>query len=236
MRGIDPYVRPAGTPRQPTGGARCRPSRPALPARACASVACGMSLRMWPRAAIVSAASWTASAAAPAALAAVVAGAPAPASAQPAPRRAADTVELVIAATTDVHGRVRAWDYYAGRPDPTHSLARAATIVDSLRRAAPGRVLLVDAGDLLQGNPFALVASRVAPASRPHGVIAAMNAMRYDAAAVGNHEFNFGLPNLRRAVAQARFPFLAANAFRLPGGGRAFPAYTIVERGGVKVG
>ena len=58
--------------------------------------------------------------------------------------------------------------------------------------------------------------------------------MRYDAAAVGNHEFNYGLDILDRATKQARFPFLAANTERLDGG-RAFGAMTVVTRGGVKV-
>ncbi|MGH7696150.1 MAG: bifunctional metallophosphatase/5'-nucleotidase, partial [Gemmatimonadaceae bacterium] len=58
-----------------------------------------------------------------------------------------DTIEIVIAATTDVHGRLRGWDYYTARPDSARGLSRAATIVDSLRRANPGRVVLVDAGD-----------------------------------------------------------------------------------------
>jgi 2',3'-cyclic-nucleotide 2'-phosphodiesterase (5'-nucleotidase family) len=151
--------------------------------------------------------------------------------------RAADTVDLVIAATTDVHGRVRGWDYASDRANPAQSLAAAATIVDSLRTAAPGRVVLVDAGDMLQGNPLDLVEARhaaTAPASDVHGVIAAMNAMRYDAAAIGNHEFNFGLPLLDRAAAQASFPLLAANAARLDGG-TAIRSYTIVERAGVRV-
>jgi 2',3'-cyclic-nucleotide 2'-phosphodiesterase (5'-nucleotidase family) len=64
--------------------------------------------------------------------------------------------------------------------------------------------------------------------------MAAMNAMQYDAAAVGNHEFNYGLPFLERTLAQARFPFLAANA-RRPDGARAFPAFTRIERAGVKI-
>jgi len=107
------------------------------------------------------------------------------------PVRAQSRVELTLAATTDVHGRLRAWDYYADRPDPDRGLSRAATIVDSLRRAAPGRVVLVDAGDLLQGNPMTYVAARI-DSARPSPVVAAMNVMRYDAAAVGNHEFNYG--------------------------------------------
>src|SRR3712207_6283530 len=65
----------------------------------------------------------------------------------PADRPAAPTT-LLIAATTDVHGRLRGFDYYRNAADPARGLARAATIVDSLRAAHPGRVLLVDAGDL----------------------------------------------------------------------------------------
>lgn len=143
-------------------------------------------------------------------------------------------MDLVVAATTDVHGRVRGWDYYTGLPDSARGLTRVATLVDSLRRAHPERVLLVDAGDLLQGNPLTLVAARERPAA-PHPVIAAMNAMGYDAAAIGNHEFNFGLAAFRRAASQARFPFLAANA-RLPNGQRAWPAYRLVTRAGVRIG
>src|SRR5437764_2691036 len=144
-------------------------------------------------------------------------------------------LDLVVAATTDIHGRVRGWDYDAGRPDSLVGLARAATIVDSLRDAAPSRVVLVDAGDITQGNALAFVAARVSRDSAPTPVIAAMNAMRYDAAAVGNHDFNYGVPYLERNARQARFPLLAANVRRADGR-RVVPAWTIVERAGVKVG
>src|SRR4051812_35668657 len=92
--------------------------------------------------------------------------------------------DLVVAATTDTHGRLRGWNYESNRDDPVRGLARAASIVDSLRRAAAGRVVLLDAGDLMQGNSLTYVAARVSPPDRPHPVIAAMNAMQYDAAAV----------------------------------------------------
>jgi 2',3'-cyclic-nucleotide 2'-phosphodiesterase (5'-nucleotidase family) len=153
-----------------------------------------------------------------------------------APRSAGsnESVDLVIAATTDVHGRLTGWDYYAGVPDTVRGLARAATIVDSVRAANPDRVVLIDAGDLLQGNPLAFVAARV-DTTHPHPVIAAMNQMRYDAAAVGNHEFNYGLTTLGRAIKEASFPFLAANAY-LANGPRAYPAFVIVRRGDVRVG
>src|SRR5688500_5056510 len=80
----------------------------------------------------------------------------------PAPRIEQTSVELVLAATTDVHGRLRGWDYYQNDPSlavEQRGLARAATIVDSVRAANPGGVILVDAGDLLQGNPLAYVAA-----------------------------------------------------------------------------
>lgn len=147
----------------------------------------------------------------------------------------AGSFDLVVAATTDAHGRIRGWNYEANRPDPLRGLTRAATIVDSLRAAARGRVVLIDAGDLLQGNSFTYVAARVAPADAPNPVVSAMNAMHYDAAAIGNHEFNYGLPYLRRAAKQADFPFLATNA-HLPKGEHAFTSWAMVERGGIRIG
>jgi 2',3'-cyclic-nucleotide 2'-phosphodiesterase/3'-nucleotidase len=133
----------------------------------------------------------------------------------PQPERAT----LVIAATTDVHGRIRGWDYTLGRADPARSLAALATAVDSVRFANPGRVLLLDAGDLLQGNALTHVAAGAAgvPAPPAHPVMAAMNVMRYDAAVLGNHEFNYGVPVLSRALRDAGFPFVAANVRRANG-------------------
>jgi len=155
--------------------------------------------------------------------------------APPSPTGSPAAVELVVAATTDIHGRVRGWNYDLNAPDPAVGLARAATIVDSLRDATAGRVVLVDAGDIIQGNALGFVAAAASALDAAHPVMAAMNAMRYDAAAVGNHEFNYGVPFLERTASQARFPLLAANA-RRPDGSRAFRAWTVVDRGGIKVG
>ncbi len=156
-----------------------------------------------------------------------------------APRcRAGQSDTLTIAATTDTHGRIRAWDYYDNRADSARGLTRAASIVDSIRRAHPAAVILVDAGDLLQGNPFAYVAARLTR-QKQNPIIAAMNAMRYDAAVIGNHEFNYGVPYLNRSVAQARFPFIAANVYHTSGnsnGSAAYLALTVVRRAGVNVG
>ncbi|MFL5623202.1 MAG: 5'-nucleotidase C-terminal domain-containing protein [Gemmatimonadaceae bacterium] len=152
------------------------------------------------------------------------------------PRGGTEPVDLVIATTTDVHGRLRAWDYYANTAEAVRGLTRAATIVDSVRAANPGRVILLDAGDLLQGNPLAYVAARVSR-DRTNPVIAAMNAMQYDAAAIGNHEYNYGVPYLDSGIKQAKFPFLSANTYRIqPAGVHAYRPWAIVERAGVRVG
>jgi 2',3'-cyclic-nucleotide 2'-phosphodiesterase/3'-nucleotidase len=142
-------------------------------------------------------------------------------------------VDLLIAATTDVHGYVRGWDYYANAPDTTRGLARVATIIDSLRKVSPTFPVVIDAGDVIQGNPLAYVAARV-DTTMKHPVIAAMNAIQYDAVVVGNHEFNYGLGTLERAIREAEFPFVAANVYTAAGTPR-FRKYAISTRRGVKI-
>ena len=143
-------------------------------------------------------------------------------------------VDLIVAATTDVHGYLRGWDYYSNRPDTLRGLTRAATIIDSLRRTAPVMPVVVDAGDMLQGNPLAYVAARIDTTMR-HPVMMAMSAMQYDIAVVGNHEFNYGLPVLERAMRDAAFPLLAANVFT-PDGQPKFRAWAVSMRRGIKIG
>jgi 2',3'-cyclic-nucleotide 2'-phosphodiesterase (5'-nucleotidase family) len=151
----------------------------------------------------------------------------------PAPSEArADSLDLFVAATTDVHGWLRGWDYFANAPDTTRGLARVATIVDSVRGAHPDRVILVDAGDDLQGTPITSVALR--DSMRPNPIIAAMNVLRYDAAVIGNHEFNYGLGYLQRAIAHAAFPFIAANVYDASGR-HAYRPSVMVTRAGVRV-
>jgi 2',3'-cyclic-nucleotide 2'-phosphodiesterase/3'-nucleotidase len=147
---------------------------------------------------------------------------------------AQDTAHVVIVATTDVHGHATAWDYVQERPAPW-GLVRAATIVDSLRRLHPGGVVLVDAGDLLQGNPFATYFATVRP-RLVNPIVDALNAMQYDAAVPGNHDFDFGLDVLGRAYEHAAFPIVAANVIRTDRDTTAFAPHVVVTRGGVRVG
>jgi len=145
-----------------------------------------------------------------------------------------DSAHVVVVATTDVHGHATGWDYLAERPFPG-GLARAASAVDSLRALYPGQVVLVDAGDLIQGDPFATYFARVSPRD-PHPVIDAMNLMAYDAATPGNHEFNFGVDVFQRAVAGAAFHYVSGNIFALPSNALEFPAVAVINRGGIRVG
>jgi 2',3'-cyclic-nucleotide 2'-phosphodiesterase/3'-nucleotidase/5'-nucleotidase len=145
-----------------------------------------------------------------------------------------DTAHIVLVATTDVHGHATDWDYVRGRPFPG-GLTRVATIVDSLKARHPGQVVLVDAGDLIQGDPFATYFARVAPRD-PNPIIEAMNLTGYDVATPGNHEFDWGLPVMRQAVAGAAFPYVSGNIYTLAGDTLFYPPFAILHRQGVRIG
>jgi 2',3'-cyclic-nucleotide 2'-phosphodiesterase/3'-nucleotidase len=143
------------------------------------------------------------------------------------------SADLIIAATTDIHGRVRGWDYYLNGPDTLRGLSRVATIIDSLRKVSPLQPVVIDAGDIIQGNPLAFAAARI-DSTMPNPVIAAMNTIDYDAAVVGNHEFNYGLRYLDKAVREAHFPLLATNVYQADGT-RKFRSWSLSSRLGVRI-
>lgn len=149
------------------------------------------------------------------------------------PAQATDTTRVVVVATTDIHGRATAWED-DGRTPFGGGLTRVATVMDSLRKRYPGQVVLVDAGDLIQGNAFAGHFAR-AP-QRPNPVIDAMNALAYDAATLGNHEFNFGLDFLRITLSDAAYPYVTANVITLPNQRTMFRPEVVLKRGAVRVG
>lgn len=147
---------------------------------------------------------------------------------------APDTVELAVVATTDIHGRVRGWNYVSDEDGPG-GLARAAVILETLRARYPDRVVLVDAGDLVQGNPFATYFA-TEERRTPHPIVDALGALGYDAVTPGNHDFDWGLDLLEQAAGEAPFPYVAANVFRRASDTLVFRPYAVVTRGGVRVG
>ncbi|CAM4366845.1 2',3'-cyclic-nucleotide 2'-phosphodiesterase/3'-nucleotidase [Paenibacillus endophyticus] len=116
------------------------------------------------------------------------------------------TFEMMV--TSDIHSHIRPIDYRT-REAENSGLARIATIVKEARQASP-ELLLIDNGDLLQGTPMSYYAAAYGK-ERVNPAIAVLNEMKYDAAVLGNHEFNYGLELLRKAVADSRFPWLSAN-------------------------
>jgi 2',3'-cyclic-nucleotide 2'-phosphodiesterase (5'-nucleotidase family) len=145
---------------------------------------------------------------------------------------APDSVQIVVVATTDVHGRVLGWDYVRDAAAPG-GLSRAATVLENLRTQYPGQVVLVDAGDLLQGNPFATFFGWQ-DSREPQPIVDAMNALQYDAATPGNHDFDFGPALLRRAAGDATYHYVSANVEQA--GAPFFPATVVLPRAGVRVG
>src|SRR5690348_4648872 len=150
-----------------------------------------------------------------------------------------DTAHLVIVATTDLHGRLLGWDDVRDAEAPG-GLSRAATILSTLRSQYPGQVILVDAGDLIEGNLFATYFARVAPA-RPHPIIDALGGLDYDAATPGNHDFDFGVDALRTAMTDATFRYVSANVM-VPATQAErsdtplFSPTAVVVRNGIRVG
>ena len=128
------------------------------------------------------------------------------------PAAHAQQLKLRILGTTDVHMSLMAYDYYQDKPVDEYGLARTATLMKAAR-AEVKNTLLFDNGDLLQGNPLGDFVARIKPlaAGQTHPAYKVMNALRYDAANVGNHEFNYGLPFLRGALPGAAFPYVNAN-------------------------
>lgn len=145
-------------------------------------------------------------------------------------------VQLRVLATSDLHAHVHPFDYYREENVVNAGLARTATLIDQLRADAPNSILL-DNGDFLQGSPMGdyIAYSRGMREGDLHPIIAAMNVLGYDACALGNHEFNYGMGFLERSLARADFPVLCANAVTRrkarPGADeRRFSPYHLLDR------
>ncbi|GGN69183.1 multifunctional 2',3'-cyclic-nucleotide 2'-phosphodiesterase/5'-nucleotidase/3'-nucleotidase [Streptomyces albiflavescens] len=146
---------------------------------------------------------------------------------------------LTVMGTTDLHGHVFNWDYfkdaeYTDKAGNAQGLARISTLVNEIRKEKGHcNTLLLDAGDTIQGTPLTYYYAKVDPITAKGGPIhpmaQAMNAIGFDAAALGNHEFNYGIETLRKFESQCHFPLLGANALDAKTLKPAFPPYFIKE-------
>lgn len=153
-----------------------------------------------------------------------------------AQRTAPSRAHVVILSTTDMHGRVFPIDYYTNKYDNV-GIAKVATLVKEARKSDPD-LLLLDSGDTIQGTPLEYFHNK-RNNTPPDPMMLAMNALGYDAMAVGNHEYNFGLQVLEKARREAQFPWLSANTYDNQVKGdpsNHYKPYIIKEVQGVRVG
>jgi len=143
---------------------------------------------------------------------------------------AGPVVKLRLLDTSDLHTFDEDYDYFRDQRDESVGLTKIATLVRTARAGARNSMLF-DNGDIIQGNPLADYVALPGnfPGDGVHPTIRAMNAMGYDAATPGNHEFNYGLPFLAAALKGAKFPFCSAN-FLQDDGTPYLPPTLILER------
>lgn len=137
--------------------------------------------------------------------------------------------QLVILHTNDTHSRIEPLPETDRTAPGMGGVVRRANYIDGVRKENK-HVLLFDAGDFLQGTPyFNLFKGEVE--------VRTMNRMKYDAATLGNHEFDYGWEVLEKVVQAAEFPIVSSNydfsATPLAG---MIPPYLILKKGGVRVG
>ncbi|WP_145509438.1 metallophosphoesterase [Yersinia rochesterensis] len=145
------------------------------------------------------------------------------------PAFAAPQIDITILGTSDLHGTFVPWDYASDSENLAGSLSQIATKVHKIRAEQPN-IILVDAGDTIQGNFVETFKNEpISP------MILGFNALKYDAWVMGNHEFDFGLKALSTSLKQFDGAALAGNIF-WDSGKPYLPSYKIIERQGVKIG
>lgn len=151
----------------------------------------------------------------------------------PAGLTSTQRVHIVVLGTTDLHGNLLPIDYYTDKKD-NRGLAKVATLIKQVRQENPN-VVLVDSGDTIQGTPLAYFHNKKNN-TPPDPMMLTMSALKYDAMAVGNHEYNFGLKVLEKARSEANFPWLSANTYDQGTNNTHYKPYIIKDVAGVRVG
>ena len=142
-------------------------------------------------------------------------------------------ITLRIIQTTDVHGAFFPYDFINRKPK-RGSLARVSTYVNRLRSEMGDRVILLDNGDILQGQPTCYYYNFVNTQST-HIAADLINYMRYDAQTVGNHDIEPGHEVYDKWIREVQCPTLGANVIDTRTGQPYLKPYTVLEREGVKI-
>ncbi|MDX5628818.1 MULTISPECIES: bifunctional 2',3'-cyclic-nucleotide 2'-phosphodiesterase/3'-nucleotidase [unclassified Brenneria] len=142
----------------------------------------------------------------------------------------AATVDLRVLETTDLHSNMMDFDYYKDTPTDKFGLVRTASLIHAARAQATNSVL-VDNGDIIQGSPLGdYMAARGLKDGEVHPVYQALNTLDYSVGNIGNHEFNYGLDYLHKALAGAKFPYVNANVLDAKTGKPLFTPYLIEDK------
>lgn len=141
----------------------------------------------------------------------------------------ANNVTVTLLQTSDVHGRIYAYDYALDSVDAATGYAKLKTLIDQERQVDPDS-LLIDCGDTIQDNSAELFNDMPV-----HPMVEAMNKMDYDVWTLGNHEFNFGLDILGKNIAAFKGSVLASNIYKEGTNERFVKPYEIFEVKGVRV-
>ena len=151
-------------------------------------------------------------------------------------------IQLRLLNFTDLHMEIRGYDYFNDAPGTRASLLHAASLMEQLKGEVTN-TLVFDNGDILQGNPMGdYAAEKIGKdPSYPHPMIAALNALKIDAATLGNHEFNYGLGVVQAVVSQSAFPIVSANVLtkraQTPDGDTTLvPPYAMLTRSLIDTG
>lgn len=142
-------------------------------------------------------------------------------------------IEIDLIQTTDVHGSIFPYDFIKDKP-VNHSLAQVSTFVNKYRSDKSKAVVLLDNGDILQGQP-PVYYSNYEEVNLPHICSKVMNYMGYDAATIGNHDIEAGHAVYDKLSTEFKFPWLAANAVLSGTKTPYFKPYTVIKRKGIKI-
>ncbi|QQS36228.1 MAG: bifunctional metallophosphatase/5'-nucleotidase [Ignavibacteriales bacterium] len=145
----------------------------------------------------------------------------------------AQQVRIKIFETSDIHGVIFPFDFKNNKPLQT-SMAQVHTIVEQERNKKDRHTILLDNGDLLQGQP-AVYYYNFEKTSVTHLLADVMNYMKYDAAAIGNHDIETGHSVYDRINSEFDFPWLSANSIRTDNGETYFPPYSIIQKDKIKI-
>lgn len=143
------------------------------------------------------------------------------------------SVKLKIIQTSDIHGNYYPYNFIT-RKDWKGSLARVHALVQQKRQEYKDNLILLDNGDILQGQPTAYYYNYIDTVS-VHLCSQMMNYMGYDAGNMGNHDVETGRTVFDRWIKECRFPVLGANIIEVATDSTHLPPYQVLERDGARI-